>query len=433
LILTAEYLKKLTTHTLARGASWILAGQGANFFLQAVYFLLLARLLGATEYGIFAGTFALVNLVTPYSAFGSTMLFMRYVCLDRSQANIYWGNALLITVVMTALIVCLFVFIGPVLTNIHRGGLFAALVVANCLFGQIPVLASGVFQTFDKMHVTAALRLLSNLARVLTVVLAKIILVHATAFQWALGVLIASFCAAAISMLWVRSEIGQLKIDVSLIFRRTREGLGFAFAGSTQTVYNEVDKIMLSHYGLNKENGFYTLAYRIVDFATAPMWAIEAVIMPRMFRLGQKSTTNVVQLAVKAGATSAVLGVLIAVVLLLTAPIIPHLVGRDFAQVIAALRWLCLIPLWRGIHQVAGSALTSTGHQNLWTIAQVTVAGANFLLNLWWIPLHGWIGAAWASIASDGLLAVLNSLLLLWLWRKISTCSVVNVRTVTDA
>jgi O-antigen/teichoic acid export membrane protein len=52
------------------------------------------------------------------------------------------------------------------------------------------------------------------------------------------------------------------------------------------------------------------------------------------------------------------------------------------------------------------------------TAAQVTVALVNLLLNLWWIPVFGWIGAAWSSLASDGLLAVLNTLLLFLGWKR---------------
>jgi O-antigen/teichoic acid export membrane protein len=112
------------------------------------------------------------------------------------------------------------------------------------------------------------------------------------------------------------------------------------------------------------------------------------------------------------------LGAGIAVSILLLAPFIPRLVGRDFSGVLVALRWLCWIPLLRGIHRATGSALTGSGRQNLRTAAQVTVALVNLLLNLWWIPVFGWIGAAWSSLASDGLLAVLNTLLLFLGWKR---------------
>ncbi len=51
-------------------------------------------------------------------------------------------------------------------------------------------------------------------------------------------------------------------------------------------------------------------------------------------------------------------------------------------------------------------ALTGAGYQGLRTLAQVGVAAFNILINLWIIPAYGWRGAAWSSIASDGLLAL---------------------------
>src|SRR5271155_1711353 len=103
---------QLRQHRVSRNASWIFLGQGTNFLLQAGYFVLLARLLGVKEYGVFAGAFAVVNLVTPYSALGAGMLFMRYVTADRSKAATYWGNSLIITAVATTVIAVVLFFIG---------------------------------------------------------------------------------------------------------------------------------------------------------------------------------------------------------------------------------------------------------------------------------------------------------------------------------
>src|ERR1700729_4316224 len=100
-----EPVRRLCNHQLARSASWLAIGQGANFFIQAACFLLLARLLGVTSYGIFAGVFALVNTVTPYSPLGSAMLFMRYVSMDRSVARLHWGNTIM-TIVAVSIVLC---------------------------------------------------------------------------------------------------------------------------------------------------------------------------------------------------------------------------------------------------------------------------------------------------------------------------------------
>ena len=409
-----RWLHHARNHRVSRNASWVLLGQGANFLLQAGYFVLLARVLGVQEYGVFAGAFAVVNLVTPYSALGAGMLFMRYVTADRSRAATYWGNSLVLTTAASLVIAAALFFAGPLLTKTDHHLLFLVLVLANCLFSQVANLGSLVFQTFEKMRWTAVLSMIASLARLLVLVVMRFTLHHATAFQWALGVLFASACAAALSLAWVRAEIGPAQWEPGLIFSRIKEGLGFSFAGTTQAAYNDVDKVMLSHYGLNRENGFYTLAYRVIDVATTPIASLDAALLPRFFRLGHAGKSNLRKLAAKSAGASLLLGGVTAAGILLLAPVIPHLVGRDFSGVLVALRWLCWIPLLRGIHRATGSALTGSGRQNRRTAAQMIVAAVNLLLNLWWIPAYGWIGAAWSSVASDGLLAVLNVSLLFW-------------------
>jgi O-antigen/teichoic acid export membrane protein len=398
----------------------MLVGQAGSMVLQAGCFILLARLLGVLEYGVFAGAFALVNIVTPYSALGSSMLFMRYVIADRSRAADYWGNSLLLASAMTVVIAGVVVFLGPAVTNVHSRMIFLLLVLANCLLSQIATLASSVFVTFEKMRFTAMLNLLSNLARFAVLLFMQATIHQATAIQWSIGVVAASAFAALMSLICVWREIGPVSCDFKLMRERALEGLGFSFAGTTQGLYNDLDKTMMSHYHLNKENGFYTLAYRIIDLATAPIVALDAAIMPRFFNASQQGIRHVIRLAIKSVRTSLLLGFAVALICLSFAPIVPRIVGRDFSGVISALHWLCWIPLLRGVHRMTGGALTGLGYQHRRTVAQLIVAALNFVLNLCWIPAYGWLGAAWSSLASDGLLAVFNALILFYIWRSVS-------------
>ena len=69
-ILRSEWLR-IRQSALARNAVWMMAGQGAGIVLQAVYFVILARLLGVVQYGIFAGAFAFTIIVAQYSTLGN--------------------------------------------------------------------------------------------------------------------------------------------------------------------------------------------------------------------------------------------------------------------------------------------------------------------------------------------------------------------------
>jgi O-antigen/teichoic acid export membrane protein len=398
----------IRTNLLARNSGWMLAGLAGNSFLQAATFLLLTRLLGVSEYGVFAGAFALVNTVTPYSSLGSQMIFMRYVSADRNSAPIYWGNMLAVTAATTLFLMAALALVGGRLFSFRSVGLIMVLVVANCFMGQVTNNASMVFQTFEELKATAWLRMLSNLLRLLTILALVLLLGRATAFQCSLALLASSAIAMVVAAVWVRAVIGGARFSSRLLVRRFWEGIGFSVAGSTQSVYNDIDKVMLSHYGMNVANGIYTFAYRVVDFATIPVNSLDAACLPRYFALNNQSVSRVTSLAKKIVPIGALCGLAAAGFTLLASPFVVRIAGHGFGEALLALRWLCWLPALRGVHQLTGGVLTATGLQNYRTAAQFLVALLNFVLNLFWIPAHGWLGAAWASLVSDGSLAVLN-------------------------
>jgi O-antigen/teichoic acid export membrane protein len=77
-------------------------------------------------------------------------------------------------------------------------------------------------------------------------------------------------------------------------------------------------------------------------------------------------------------------------------------VGRGFSASVDALRWLCLIPLFRSFHLSAGDAITGAGFQGYRTVYQFIATAANFAMNAYLIPRYSWQGAAWASLVTDG-------------------------------
>lgn len=381
--------------------------------LQAAYFVLLARLLGVFEYGVFAGTFAIVNTLTPYSALGASMLFMRHLAVDTELAGAYWGNSLLTTTGFTILSILGTLLLAFGIHVISRPGMLLVLLVANCLFLQITTLGGMMMFTLGNARISAILNLLGHFSRVIVLVVMKLTMGHANAFQWSIGILIGSAAAAGVVLYVVRQAIGKTRYDVGLLRRRSAEGLGFAFAGTTDAVYNDLDKIMLSHYGMNLQNGFYTLAYRIVDFATSPIFALTMAVMQKHFVLTRSRIRLMIRLTIKSLTVSVLLGLAVAAGTWIASPLVPAIAGRDFSGAVAVLKLLCWLPLIRAVHQACGSTVTGLGHQNWRTGAQSLVAVFNVALNVLWIPSFGWRGAVWSTLASDGLLAVLNTLLLL--------------------
>jgi O-antigen/teichoic acid export membrane protein len=416
-----DQLRKIKSSTLARNAGWMLVGQGLSVAVQGVYFVVLARLLGSAQYGILAAAFALVSIVSQYSSMGSGLLFLRYVSPDHSRFREYWGNVLMSTATFGTLLVLALHLGGRWLVGSASASILILLAIADCICGQLASCISQIFQAFEKMRITASLNLLTNLLR-LVLALGMLLVMHrATAWNWAIASLIVSITAAGVAVVTVTLRYGWPRFVPKLMLARVGEGFVFAVSGSTTSVYNDVDKVMLGHYGMAVANGIYAMAYRVINICTMPIMSIYAAAFPRFFREGVNGAKSTEPFARKLLKRTFTLGILAAVGMFLAAPLIPYIVGKGFTESVSALRWLCLIPAFRSLHVSAGDAMAGAGYQKYRLGSQFIAAAANFLMNLYLIPHYSWVGAAWASLLTDGGLAAMNWTLLAWLKRNEAT------------
>jgi O-antigen/teichoic acid export membrane protein len=416
--LIGPFVKRARKSVLVQNAAWMFAGQGLSFVVQALYFIVLARLLGTTQYGLLAGAIALVSIVSQYSTLGSGLLFLRYVSPDHSRFRIYWGNILISILVLGSLLIVGLRLSGRWLVGEASAPLLFPIAISDCLFQQLIRCTGQIFLTFERMKYSAALILLSSVSRCILALGMLLVLGRASAWQWAIASLVVSVVSACVAFAIVSHFFGLPLFRPSLLLKHAGEGLVFAISGSTTAVYNDIDKVVLSHFGMNRANGIYSMAYRIVNIGTMPISSIVSAALPRFFREGVRGIAATVPMARSLLKRIAALGLGISAAMFIFAPVIPHLVGESYADSVSALRWLCAIPLFRCFSLSAGDAVAGAGHQKFRLMSQSVAAGGNLLLNLYLVPRYSWHGAAWASLATDGALGVMNWLALILLSKR---------------
>lgn len=407
---------------MAKDVAYLSVGQGLGAVFQAVYFIILAHLLGPAGYGLFAGVFALTSMFSMYSAVGMDVVLLRYVSSDRAVFAIYWGNALAVVGVVGGLMTGGLFLFGSHLVSPASTALIPFAAIANCICMQIDRESGKVYQAFQQMGLSAAMNTLTAFIRALVAVCLWLTLHHVTALQWAIAFMCASLLSSTIAIWNVTARFGWPQFTWKVFKEHAGEGFGYSFASSSGSLYNDLDKTMLSHYGMNVENGIYTAAYRVIDIATMPIYAIGSASLPKLFKAGISG--GVAQTAgpsfrILLKGTVIALG--LAVCIFLSAPLLPHIIGKKFEESQLALRWLSLIVVFRAGHVIMGNALTGAGLQRYRTASQMAAAGMNFLLNLWLIPSFGWQGAAWSSLATDAALALSNIFLVMLLSRRETT------------
>ncbi len=417
--LNMSFLSKITLHvkkrsaslfstTLGRNTLWALAGYGLRLVIQSVYFVIIARCLGPGQYGGFVAATALVNIIAPFSGMGSGNLLIKNVTQNKSLFAVYWGNGLLVTLI-TGMVLVGFVVLSSVALLPRTIPLFAILCisVSDLVVVQFVEVAAFAFQAFEMLSRNAHLNVLISLTRLIGIVGLVIAMPHPTIYSWSVVYLAGSTLAASIAMIWVTVCLGGPRISLNRIRRQGFEGLTFSTGLSAQTIYNDIDKTMLARLGTLEATGIYSAAYRLIEVAFLPVRALLNAAYPGFFRSGVDGISGALRYSRRLLVRIVPYSLFAFAVLMLGAPLVPRILGQQYANVTDALRWLSLLPLLKTFHYFAADALTGAGYQGVRTTVQVAIAIFNVLVNLWIIPLHGWRGAAWSSLASDGLLALL--------------------------
>ncbi len=415
LALARQRLNEAVRSKLLRNAGWMFFGQGLGLIVQAMYFFVLARLLGSQQYGLLAGGTALVGVAASLSSMGSGVLFIARVSQNHNEFGKFWGHAIFSTAFFGSVLALMLWIISPMLLDRSPPYLIATLAISDCIFTQLTAVAGQVFQTFEKMRVTAALNLITNVLRLMIAVALLAVIHNASASLWALSSLVVSALATCTAIVVVTRNFGRPTFVWKLFIKRARQGFLYAISNTTLSVYNDVDKVMLSHYGMSIATGIYSLAYRAVNIATLPIMALHAATLPRFFQHGANGITATDALARRLLVRTFLIASCAGVTLYLLAPLIPRLVGTDFDDSVEALRWLAAIPALRSLHFAAGDALSGAGYQRFRFFSQLTVAIFNVALNFWLIPLYSWRGAAMASLLTDAALVLMNWSVYRWL------------------
>ncbi|HUA15099.1 MAG TPA: flippase [Verrucomicrobiae bacterium] len=410
---------RLKQSVLLRNTIWMFLGQGMRQLLRAVYFLIIPRALGVEQYGLFVGVTSLAAILAPFSTLGIGNLLIKNVSRDRNVFAEYWGNSLILTAASGGALVALMMGISKIFIPGKFPWLLVFVVaVSDLLFAKVLDVGSQAFQACDLMKKTAQLNVVASMSRVVGAIFLVVLVRHSNAMTWSWIYLSASVITTLITMSWVNRQLGHPVLALWRIKPEMLEGCYFSVSMSSQSIYNDIDKTMLVQLSTLDGAGIYAAAYRLIDVAFLPVRSLLWAMYPSFFRHGQAGIGASQKYARRLLPRAFGYSLLACAALFVGAPIVPHLLGAEYARTTIALRWLAPLPLLKTLHYFVADSLTGAGMQGLRTAVQVGVAIFNVLLNLWLIPAYSWRGAAWSSLASDGMLAVSLWVLVFWLGRQ---------------
>lgn len=385
----------------ARSTSWAMLGQSTAILASTANFLLLARIVGPEEYGLIAGTWALVLGLAPIAALGSDRLIVRDVTQGRITARAAFGAALLTAATGWVAALALLAAFHFVLLPQTPLLLLLLLAVADLVaLGTVTLITSLWFALGNARNGGLAMSV-SNLTRLLSV-----LLFAATggddAVEWAVWYASFALLSASLQLMVALRSIGRPSLERYRFRERIREGLPYSSNMAAATVQNDVDKTFLVRFGEAEAAGHYSVAYRLAAIAYLPVLAALQPLFPRFFASGERGGIHATAaLGKRVTGPFLLYGVLASVASVVFAPIVPLLVGEAYAESVLLLQLLAPLVLLKTLQSVAGDVLTGAGLQKTRMWCVVVAAVTNVALNLALIPTMGVVGALIATAVAE--------------------------------
>jgi O-antigen/teichoic acid export membrane protein len=399
-------INALRNSELAQNTGKLAMGHGLRLVIQAVYFVLIGRSLGPKEYGGFVAMTSFVAVTAPFAGLGCPMILLKYVARERNLLPVYWGNGLLTICVSASVLTVGILCLTPFILGREFLFLTALVCVADLFMIRITELATFAFAALGRMGESARISVYINSSRLIGIAVISSIYRHPGVRQWTLAYTLGAAACFVYAFLRTSFAAKGIQFDPKQAWRNVPEAALFAVSGSSATIYNDIDKTMVAKLSSFTATGIYAVAYRIIDISLVPVRAMLSAAYPDFFRIGVGGPSATKKYAYRLIRRATPFGAFIFVALLLGAPVIPHVLGKNYASAVEAVRWLAIIPFLRCIHIFLADGLTGAGYQGSRTLVQVGVGALNVLLNLYFIRHWAWRGAAWSSILCDAMLAI---------------------------
>lgn len=336
---------------------------GVRILAQAATLLVVARMLGPTDYGAFAGIAALAVLLGTLSAFGNQIVLVAEVSRDGSRRDGVLAFALPTTLVCGS--VLLAVYIGVALVLLRGAAIdrlaVVALGVAEVLIQPLIGLASAEHQGRDRIAMSQTVATLPLALRAIAAVAVWQLRPENPLLDFTLGYLGASVLGLMLALRtlpqpWPAFDRWRLARRHELA-----EAAGFAAISVTAIGPTELDKTLALRLLSLGEAGVFAAGTRVIIASMVPIVAMMQAATPRLFRSAAHDASSTNILLRQLGWFALGYAVLVGGGLYAAAPIVQWVFGASYFHLDDAVRWLTPVIPGIALRTVASNALVSLG------------------------------------------------------------------------
>lgn len=397
-----------------------LAGAGCAFLAQVI----LARVLGTEDFGVFASALATVTLLVPLAGFGVAPFWLKVFGVEGWQARRWWPGSFRFVGLSTLAVLALLALWGSL--GPHAEPTKVALYLMSLyVLGQVALeLVSSKLQLEERYSLLAVWQFLPHFCRLLCVG------VGAWWFNQAFGFFDAVSIYAFISLVL-------FIVGAAILFGMARGGLAlvghgspgvhgsepgfvaaptarqvasaswpFGAAGLFYLIYFQSSIILLAYLDSDSAAGVYNTAFIIMAAVYLfPSVIYQKFLLPKIHRWSTTDPDMMLHTFRRGNAYMLVFGILAMILLWANSWwAIPLLFGSEYSEAVMILNILALAAPIRFLASSVGSVLVTRNHMTRKVRYMASVAGFSVALNVALIPAFGIWAAAGVAVMGDALL-----------------------------
>ena len=380
----------------------IFAGRASNALFLFLLTLVVSRQLGPAIFGVFSFLTTIVVSANTFSSLGLDVWMVREITKAPEKAKQYFSTILGLKA-GTSLVTLLLVFLIFQATDLPETTLHLLWILSiSLIFNTVSQTLWHYGDCFKEFVYHSFLWAASNIVKSLTGI--ALVLLYGELELLIIGIVFAEALALILSLYVIRRRFGpfapqfQFSVWWSFLSRSAPIGLGVIFS----VLYFRLDIVMLQLMTNDRVVGFYSAAYKLFEIVVILPHSLMIVLFPSLVEEFHTDRGTFEISFKKAFMVFFMVGSSIALVFYsFSNEIIGFIYGNGFLFSIKVLEVLViaislsfLIFLLSNILIVSGREITNT-----WSLVGATIL--NVVLNLAWIPVHGAIGAAWATVVCE--------------------------------
>jgi O-antigen/teichoic acid export membrane protein len=377
------------------------AGEIISKALQFVVIIAIARMLGAEDFGKYSFVVSFAFIFGIIVDLGLSSFVNREVAKNRSLANKFFFNILLLKSILAVISYGLIVWVVNLMDYPYSTDMVFYVLGGSVIISSFAEFFKSFFRAFEKMHFEAIMRIIEKTVLALAVFYVLFYAKNLINISWVflftsiLTVLLGYYFVSRIFVINVENDVGFLKVSI-------KDAVWFTIIFIVYTLYSRIGITILSILKGDVVTGNYSAAYQLIEGLMFISLFLAYAVFPTMVVSFAKMKARFLKVFTKAFDLSVLIAAPIAVGTTLLAGRFMHLFfGEQYSgagDVLILLVWALFLMFMTNL---CGTTLLAMREEKKLGIIYVIVLTVNVVSNLVLVPSLDMRGSAVALILSE--------------------------------